>query len=90
LLKRAAAEQERSKFIDIHHANRELIGGLWPSNVDSDYFEIFSGSPDTGGVWLGTVIGIDRARGRVRELAADKPGEYFALHCRTNAVVRFA
>jgi len=38
---------------------------------------IFAGLPDGPAIWLEVVYGLERAKRRVRAIAAEKPGTYF-------------
>ena len=48
-----------------------------PLTQPADSFDIFSGQPDLDAVWVASVTGIENARQRMHEIAAERPGEYF-------------
>lgn len=50
-------------------------------------FDIFSGTLEEGAVWIETVVGLDRARERMAQMAATKPGSYFVFSFNNNSVV---
>jgi hypothetical protein len=52
------------------------------------HFEIFEGVFESGsGVWLECVVRIDKAKERMREIAAQKQGSYFIYSCSTSSVL---
>jgi hypothetical protein len=99
LLERAAVERDRAKFLELlrqinrlraerwlMRASSEVPSGPRPS-LESDRFDIFSGPPDKDAAWLEAVVGIDRARERISEIAASAPGEYFIFHARSHGIL---
>ena len=47
--------------------------------METDTFDIFTGSPGRStSSWAEAVIGIDRARARMQEIAATSPGDYYS------------
>jgi hypothetical protein len=50
-------------------------------------FDIFSGQIDNGPLWLESVEGLSNARGRMRQIAAEKPGRYFVFSPANNSVL---
>lgn len=50
-------------------------------------FDIFSGKPDSNPLWLETVEGLDRARERMEQRAAQNPGSYFIFSTQAQAVL---
>jgi hypothetical protein len=98
LLEQAAAERDRGKFLELLReinrvrAARWLASGLRmpgapPSNMETDSFDLFAGAPDRDAAWLETVVGLEAAKERVNELAAENPGEYFVFHSRSHTVL---
>jgi hypothetical protein len=47
--------------------------------VDEETFDIFSGAPEENGLWVEAVEGLSSAHQRMRQIAAETPGEYFLL-----------
>lgn len=58
-------------------------GGGMPPHI----FEIFRGTPEKGGLWLESAIGLDRAIVSMNEFASVRPGEYFIFDTKSNKVV---
>ena len=54
---------------------------------DQRYFEIFSGSLQDDAIWIETVQGLESARERLHELAAESPDRYFVFSFRASKVV---
>jgi hypothetical protein len=54
--------------------------------VSADTFDIFSGSRHDP-FWYESVEGLDRARERVKQVAAQRPGRYSVFCVQTGAVV---
>jgi hypothetical protein len=50
-------------------------------------FDIFQTEADGGVLWRGAAATMDEARGRIRELAAQSPGEYFVLNFATGSKI---
>jgi len=50
-------------------------------------FDIFSGEIHKNAVWLEAVVGLDQARARMEQLAAERPGRYFIYCSQSNSVV---
>ena len=50
-------------------------------------FAIFSGDRDKHAPSIEAVEGLDNAKGRIRKLAAQKPGKYFVFSTETHAAV---
>jgi hypothetical protein len=55
--------------------------------MDTDAFDLFAGAPDRDAAWLESIVGLEAAKERVNELAADNPGEYFVFHSRSHTVL---
>ena len=98
LLEQAAAERDRGKFVELLReinrvrAARWLASGLRRpgiplSNMATDAFDLFVGPPDRDAAWLESVVGLEKARERINQLAAEKPGEYFVFHSRSHTVL---
>lgn len=52
-------------------------------------FDIFSGEPDRAPVWIDAVDGLSKARARLQDIAAEKPGKYFLFSvCSGSILVR--
>jgi hypothetical protein len=51
--------------------------------VNEGMFDIFSGVPEEQGLWIEAIEGFSRARERMVQIAAQKPGKYF-LFCGRN------
>jgi len=49
-------------------------------------FDIFAGEFESGS-WVDAVEGLSNARGRMEQIAAEKPGKYFLFSCTSQAVV---
>ena len=64
---------------------RVTVGVL--KQMDSQAFDIFSGSPDRDPLWLETVAGLQKARAAMEDRAAKNPGPYFIFCTSTNSVV---
>jgi hypothetical protein len=50
-------------------------------------FDIFSGQIDSNALWLESVEGLSKARDRMRQIAAEKPGRYFVFSPASNSVL---
>jgi len=50
-------------------------------------FDIFSGQIDKNALWIETVEGLSRARERMEQIAAEKPGQYFIFSPLSHAVL---
>jgi len=50
-------------------------------------FDIFSGRQDKDAVWIEAVEGLAQARGRLEQIAAEKPGRYFLFSSTSHAVL---
>jgi hypothetical protein len=50
-------------------------------------FDIFSGVSETVALWLGTVAGLSKAKERMEQIAAEKPGHYFIFCVATSTIV---
>jgi hypothetical protein len=50
-------------------------------------FDIFSGTPDKDAVWVECVLGLSNARGRMEQIAAQKPGRYFLFSLLSHSVL---
>ena len=98
LLEEAAVERDRSKFLELLREINRVRAARWlasgqrmpgapPSNMDTDMFDLFAGPPDRDAAWLESVVGLEKAKNRVNELAAENPGEYFVFHSRSHTVL---
>jgi len=57
-------------------------------SMAADTFDIFTGFPGRStATWTETAVGIDRARERMRELAASAPGDYFIYYGRSGSIL---
>src|SRR6266853_1312546 len=86
LLEQAAVERDRSKFLELLgeinrlRAARSLASGLkrlpdaTTSSRDTDSFDLFAGPPDRDAGWIETVVGFDKAKARLDQLASAAPG----------------
>jgi hypothetical protein len=52
---------------------------------DQPRFDIFAGSIDNDATWIECIPGLEKARERMEQIAAEKPGRYFvfSIHNRT-------
>jgi hypothetical protein len=50
-------------------------------------FDIFSGTSDTDAVWLESVEGLSKARERLEQIAAVRPGAYFLYSPRSRSIL---
>ena len=50
-------------------------------------FDIFSGTPENGAVWVEVVAGLSNARERMKQLATLKPGPYFIFSVQSQSVI---
>ena len=45
--------------------------------MNKETFDILSRAPEENGSWVEAIEGLPRARRRMRQIAAEKPGKYF-------------
>lgn len=50
-------------------------------------FDIFSGSMDRYAIWIESVRGLAKARERMEEIAARKPGTYFLFSSQSHTIL---
>jgi len=97
LLQEAATEKDRTKSMEILRKVNRVRAERWLQNPlvvmperhsddPKDTFELFTGPADRDAVWLDRITGIEEARRRIHEFAADKPGEYFVFQPLTRSV----
>ena len=55
--------------------------------VKEPTFDIFSGASDKDALWVEAVQGLARARERMEEIAAEKPGQYFLFSTASHAIL---
>jgi hypothetical protein len=98
LLQEAAAEKDRARWMQLLRKISRIRAERWlksPRPVHRERIveaevaplDIFSGVPDANAVWIERVKGIDEARRRIHEIAAENPGEYFVFQPRSHAVL---
>jgi hypothetical protein len=57
-------------------------------SMATDTFDIFRGFPGRStATWADSVVGIDRARQRMQEMAASVPGDYFIYYGRSGSIL---
>jgi hypothetical protein len=54
--------------------------------MDEPSFDIFRGTSDKDALWLEAVSGLSKARQRVGEIAAAKPGQYFVCGSSSHSI----
>jgi hypothetical protein len=55
--------------------------------MDELSLDIFSGELDKDAMWLEAAEGLSKARERMEQIAADKPGRYFIYSIRSRTVL---
>ena len=55
--------------------------------LEEPKFDIFSGQIENNAMWLESVEGLSKARDRMRQIAAEKPGRYFVFSPASNSVL---
>jgi hypothetical protein len=54
--------------------------------MTEERFDIFLGNPDDGPLWLETASGLSKARERMGQIAAERPGRYFLFSLQSHTV----
>lgn len=50
-------------------------------------FDIFRGASEKDAVWVGAVEGLSNARGRMEQIAGEKPGIYFLFSSSSRSIL---
>ena len=87
LLGLAAYEPDPSKRQELVRRINERCERQERGIVSTDSFDIFRGTPDEHGAWLESVVGLDQAKDRLKQLASEFPGSYFIFHAPSQTVL---
>ncbi len=97
LLHEAAMEKDRAKWMQLLRRINRIRAERWlkgprPAERERqraqgpDTLDLFAGVPGQNATWMERVTGMEQARRRIHELAAETPGEYFVFEPHSHAV----
>jgi hypothetical protein len=55
--------------------------------MSAQVLDIFAGHSEKRAVWLEAAVGLENAKQRMLQIAAEKPGDYFVFDVRTREIV---
>ena len=97
LLDRAGSEPDKAQFNEVlrevsHLLEARAQQAIRQENIprhsaDTDTFDIFSGVADRDAMWIEAVDGIEEATARMRQIAADSPGDYFVFDVSSRSIL---